>query len=113
SRRGPRAIPAVERLLRTDAAAPLLARWRRDRVVETVRLVFAETRQALDAGAEVPADDVLVARVAARLDASAAARLERVVNATGIPMPTNLGPAPLAPAALEAPVHSARVARHH
>src|SRR5262249_49983581 len=62
SRRAHRAIPSVERILRTDAAAPLLVRWRRNHVVETVRLVFAEVRRALDAGADVPAEDVLVAR---------------------------------------------------
>jgi L-seryl-tRNA(Ser) seleniumtransferase len=108
SRRAHRAIPSVERLLRTDAAAPLLARWHRDRVVETIRLVIAEMRRALDTGAEVPADDVLVARVAAHLDASAAPRLERVVNATGVVVHTNLGRAPLAEAAVEALVVAAR-----
>jgi len=98
----------VERLLRTEAAAPLLVRWRRDHVVEAVRLVFAETRRALDVGAEVPEDDVLVARVAARLDASAAPRLGRVVNATGVVLHTNLGRAPLAEAAVDALVVAAR-----
>jgi len=98
----------VERLLRTEAAVPLLVRWRRDHVVEAVRLVFAETRRALDVGAEVPEDDILVARVAARLDASAAPRLGRVVNATGVVLHTNLGRAPLAEAAVDALVVAAR-----
>ena len=87
---------------------PLLVRWRRDHVVEAVRLVFAETRRALDVGAEVPEDDILVARVAARLDASAAPRLGRVVNATGVVLHTNLGRAPLAEAAVDALVVAAR-----
>src|SRR5262249_23607596 len=108
SRRAHRAIPSVERILRTDAAAPLLVRWRRDHVVETVRLVFAEVRRALDAGADVPAGAVLGARIAARLEASAAPRLGRVVNATGVVLHTNLGRAPLAEAAVEAVVSAAR-----
>src|SRR5262249_19715989 len=79
-----RAIPSVERLLRAAEATPLLARWRRDKVVETVRLVLRELRHELDAGAAVPGDDALIHRVAARLDADATPRLGRVVNATGV-----------------------------
>src|SRR5262245_1470307 len=108
SRRPHRAIPSVERLLRAAEATPLLARWRRDLVVETVRLVLHELRRELDAGAAVPGDDALLARVAARLDAEAAPRLGRVINATGVVLHTNLGRAPLAEAAVEALVLAAR-----
>jgi len=63
-----RAIPSVERLLRSPAAAPLLARWKRERVVEFVRLALADVRRQLDAGSVVPPDEALLARVAGRLE---------------------------------------------
>ena len=101
SRRPHRAIPSVERLLRSHAAAPLLARWKRERVVEMIRLVLGDVRRQLDAGGALPGDEILLARVAAGLDAAAAPRLQRVVNATGVILHTNLGRAPLGREALQ------------
>ena len=103
-----RAIPSVERLLRAPAAAPLLARWKRERVVEIVRLALADVRRLLDAGGAVPPDEALLARVAGRLETAAAPRLQRVVNATGVVLHTNLGRAPLAEAAVAALADAAR-----
>jgi L-seryl-tRNA(Ser) seleniumtransferase len=103
-----RAIPSVERLLRAPEADRLLARWRHERVVDTIRLVLRDVRHALDAGGTVPADEVLLARAEARLAAAAAPRLTRVVNATGVVLHTNLGRAPLAEPAVEAVVLAAR-----
>jgi L-seryl-tRNA(Ser) seleniumtransferase len=108
SRRPHRAIPSVERLLRSHAAAPLLARWQRARVVEMIRLTLDDVRRQLDAGGALPADEVLLARVASGLEAAAAPRLQRLVNATGVVLHTNLGRAPLAEAAVEAVVSAAR-----
>ena len=103
-----RAIPSVERLLRSPAAAPLLARWKRERIVEMVRLALRDVRRQLDAGGALPADEVLLARVSAHLAAAAAPRLQRVVNATGVILHTNLGRAPLAEVAVEAVAVAAR-----
>ncbi len=103
-----RAIPSVERLLRAPAAGPVLGHWRRDRVVDTIRLVLRDVRQALAAGAAVPGDEELLDRVEARLAAAAAPRLGRVVNATGVVLHTNLGRAPLAEPAIDALVLAAR-----
>jgi L-seryl-tRNA(Ser) seleniumtransferase len=103
-----RAIPSVERLLRSHAAAPLLARWKRERVVEMIRLVLGDVRRQLDAGGALPGDEILLGRVAAGLDAAAAPRLQRLVNATGVVLHTNLGRAPLAEAAVEAVASAAR-----
>ena len=79
----------------------------RPRVVEAVRAVLAERRRAVLAAAspgeldalalEAPA---LLPRVRAALAAAGAWRLDRVVNATGVVLHTNLGRAPLGPAAL-------------
>jgi L-seryl-tRNA(Ser) seleniumtransferase len=97
-----RAVPSVERLVRSPHGDVLARRYRRDRVVEVVRQVLAEVRRAVAAGGEVPSDATLVADVAARLDAAARPRLRTVVNATGVGLHTNLGRALLAPAAVDA-----------
>jgi L-seryl-tRNA(Ser) seleniumtransferase len=104
------AIPSVGRLLETAAAARLLARWRREHVVETVRALLDELRVAAAAGAAVPPGDAVLAEVARRLAADAAPRLRRVINASGVVLHTNLGRAPLAASAVDALVEVARSA---
>ena len=103
-----RAIPSVERLLRAPAGSALLARYRREHVVETVRAVLDDARRAASDGAGVPDDAALIARVAARLEAGSSPRLGRVVNATGVVLHTNLGRALLAEDAIAELVAAAR-----
>jgi len=103
-----RAIPSVERLLAAPAAQALVARYRREHVVDVVRDVLASVRRTATGG--VPADAVLLERVAGRLAATAVPRLRRVVNATGVVLHTNLGRARLAEAAVAAVTEAAREA---
>jgi L-seryl-tRNA(Ser) seleniumtransferase len=103
-----RAIPSVERLLRSPAGDALVGQWRREHVVEGVRAVLAEARRAAADGAGVPDTDELLRRVAARLEETGSPRLGRVVNATGVVLHTNLGRAPLAEDAIAAVVAAAR-----
>ena len=69
---------------------------------------LADVRRLLDTGGAVPPDEALLARVAGRLETAAAPRLQRVVNATGVVLHTNLGRAPLAEAAIAALADAAR-----
>ena len=103
-----REIPSVERLLQAPAGAALAARWRREHVVETTRAVLEEIRRATGDGTAVPPADEVLRRVAVRLEAAAAPRLVRVVNASGVVLHTNLGRAPLAEEAIAALVGAAR-----
>jgi L-seryl-tRNA(Ser) seleniumtransferase len=101
-----RGIPAVERLLALPEFGAVLARAPRPRVVKLLREVQAEVRAALGAGG-APPDGIggaawYAARVAERLAAAEAPSLRRVINATGVVLHTNLGRAPLAPAAVAA-----------
>src|SRR4051812_46770286 len=93
-----RDLPAVDRLAAELEAPHALA-------VATARAVIAERREQLKAGADDDAD--LLARARERLARAQQPSLRRVINATGVIVHTNLGRAPLAPAAREAVARAA------
>jgi L-seryl-tRNA(Ser) seleniumtransferase len=84
-----RDLPSVDELARTSDD-PL--------AVDAARTVIARAREQLRAGT-APGD--LAAELRAELAEARAAKLRRVINATGVIVHTNLGRAPLAAAALE------------
>lgn len=89
-----RDLPSVDRLLADEglAGAP------RALALTAVRAALEQARAAIAAGND-PGDVAAAAR--AELERLAAPSLRRVLNATGVIVHTNLGRAPLAPAALE------------
>jgi L-seryl-tRNA(Ser) seleniumtransferase len=100
-----RELPSVDEVVRALDGRPAVSRAR---AVAAVRSVLAEQRRAV-LGAASPAEldalaletPALVPRVRATLAAGPAWRLDRVINATGVVLHTNLGRAPLGPVALE------------
>ena len=101
-----RAIPAVDRLLASDAFTGLLAHEPRALVTAALSTVLDELRAALSGGAPAPAGISDPAWYAGR-SADVLATLRRpslrpVINATGVILHTNLGRAPLARAARRA-----------
>jgi L-seryl-tRNA(Ser) seleniumtransferase len=84
-----RDLPSVDELARTSDD-PL--------AVDAARTVIARAREELRAG-RAPGD--LAAELRVELAQARAAKLRRVINATGVIVHTNLGRAPLAAAALE------------
>jgi L-seryl-tRNA(Ser) seleniumtransferase len=101
-----RSIPSVDRLLGSAAFAPLLHRYARPVVTAALQDAVGEARALTGGGRAHSArlDDPTwyAERVGAALDALATGSLREVLNATGVILHTNLGRAPLAPAALEA-----------
>jgi L-seryl-tRNA(Ser) seleniumtransferase len=94
-----RELPSVDRLLREPAVAEMLTRAPRSAVVRAVREAL-EAARGRRAG---PPTDWGV-EIGERLDAGDRPSLRPVLNATGVVLHTNLGRAPLAPAALAAMV---------
>ncbi|HEX8969847.1 MAG TPA: L-seryl-tRNA(Sec) selenium transferase [Chloroflexota bacterium] len=94
----PRDLPSVDRLLR-DAR---LARLPRELTLQAAREVLDEARQAtLNGGWPCELEDV-TRLVEERVNAVTASRLKPVLNASGVIIHTNLGRAPLSPAAVRA-----------
>jgi L-seryl-tRNA(Ser) seleniumtransferase len=90
----------VDRLLRSPALAVLAAQHSR-------ALLVRAARRALDAARREPerapqGEDAWAAAVASQLDTDSRQSLRPCINATGVVLHTNLGRAPLAPAALAA-----------
>lgn len=101
-----RDLPSVDRLLSHPAAQAWLSAYNRQYVTRQCRAALDDLRgeiargDMLDAGAVV--DVAILARLQQRLDRDGAPHLRRVVNASGTILHTNLGRAPLAPAAVDA-----------
>ena len=87
-----RDLPSVDRLLADEA----LAAAPRSLATAAARVALERAREAIAAGAD-PGDVAVAAR--AELERLQAPSLQRVLNATGVIVHTNLGRAPLAPSA--------------
>src|SRR5262245_12636516 len=101
-----RELPSVDRLLSHRQGRALCDRFNRDFLVKCCREVLDECRQAIRGGESFSAGDIdevaILRRVEERIQASERPALERVVNATGTVLHTNLGRALLAREAIEA-----------
>jgi L-seryl-tRNA(Ser) seleniumtransferase len=94
-----RRLPSVDRLLQDERLADVLSRRPRQCVVEAARDALDDARRAIATGREV---GDLVGATRKRLENATALPLRRTINATGVVVHTNLGRAPLSPAALAA-----------
>jgi L-seryl-tRNA(Ser) seleniumtransferase len=101
-------IPQLQRLLERPAAQALLARYRREHIVDAMRQELDALRRRIRAGAARAFDEQRFFRaVRAALENAHRSRLARVINATGVVLHTNLGRAPLAAEALAAIIDTA------
>jgi L-seryl-tRNA(Ser) seleniumtransferase len=101
-----RRIPSLDSLLRSDAGKHASATFGRALVKASLARTLEELRAATAPGAEVPSEDVILAR-ALRRTALVADGLTRVINATGVVLHTGLGRAPLPPDAARAAAEAA------
>ncbi len=102
-------LPSVSRLLETDAAKALTARYGRAEVTAEIRRVLDQRRDALRSGIAAGAGaDTILADAACGLEFRAAPSLRAVFNLTGTVLHTNLGRAFLPEEAIDAVIAVAR-----
>ena len=100
-----RALPSVDDVLRSDAAAAWLARLPRQRVVELVREAISGLRADALGGRGVgrtPPSESITDYVSRAIHRLGRQSLRPVINASGVILHTNLGRAPLAESAIRA-----------
>lgn len=107
-----RAIPSVDRILRTEAAKQLQSSFGNQRLTAIAREVTDEMRRRIQSEPrdELTKDALLeeaVRRLQAHCRRDQLSMLRRVINATGVILHTNLGRAPLSEAARNAVTHEA------
>jgi L-seryl-tRNA(Ser) seleniumtransferase len=103
-----RRLPRTDGVVADPALAPARARLGERALTALARAAIAEARhQALATGAAAD-HAAVVALVRARAEALLGRRAQRVINATGVVLHTNLGRAPLSEAAAAAVAESAR-----
>jgi L-seryl-tRNA(Ser) seleniumtransferase len=99
-----RHLPSVDTLLRTDPAVDLIKQYGREITVDAIRQVLDMHRQDLSKNPQnnQPTSQDLVNQAASLIKTWLAPTPKTVINATGVILHTNLGRAPLSPAAQEA-----------
>jgi L-seryl-tRNA(Ser) seleniumtransferase len=104
-RKNLRSLPAVDRVLKLPQVVAICAQFGRSTVTNWVRQIVGDMRDGRSDEAATDAAEVealVVERVSETAQNAASQRLRKVINGTGIVIHTNLGRAPLAPAAIEA-----------
>ena len=105
-----RGLPGVDRALASTAFAALLAEHPRQRIVHHLRSALDHAREDLARGTGQAPPDIgdLAGEVEKALVLDGIPSLRPVINATGVVLHTNLGRAPIAPAARSAMARAAR-----
>jgi len=100
-------LPRVDRVREHSALAEAKRRLGEAVVTELARLAIDDARSTVRAGGPMPSLEMVAERAAARAAERLAARVRRVINATGVVLHTNLGRAPLSTSAVQALSESA------
>ncbi|MEO1983301.1 MAG: L-seryl-tRNA(Sec) selenium transferase [Fuerstiella sp.] len=99
-----RSLPAVDHVLRHPQLVSVAELFPRQQIVAWIRQGVNDCREAILAGAELDPDaaaNFVVARTLEQKQVEDGRRQQRVINATGILLHTNLGRAPLAERAIQ------------
>lgn len=94
-----RNIPSVDLVLGMESIQPLMNGFGKDKVTDVVREVLSEMREAILSNAVISTEEVSLASVEKaiqkKMESISLGRLQKVINATGVVLHTNLGRAPL------------------
>jgi L-seryl-tRNA(Ser) seleniumtransferase len=97
-----RDLPSVEQVLQSPALVALAESYGRPLVLEAVRRTLETARREYPESGNLPDSPEIYRRVQVRIEELVAPTLQPVINATGVILQTNLGRAPLSPAAVQA-----------
>jgi L-seryl-tRNA(Ser) seleniumtransferase len=97
-----RRLPSVDRLLQSQAARRLIRQYGRALTVQALRERLQAARDGIRQGSAAPEPPELLRQARQALQAWTEPTLRPVINATGVILHTNLGRAPLSPAAQQA-----------
>ncbi len=97
-----RSLPAVDRLLQTQAAAQLISQYGRQLTLNAVRAVLTDLRHLIQQGESVPEINSILDLVEQKIEQWLKPTLVPVINASGVILHTNLGRAPLCKSAIQA-----------
>lgn len=90
-----RSLPSVDRLLQSEPASFLISTFGRPLTLQAIRSVLEQTRETIQQGEPLPADETILTEVKMKLDLWTEPTLRSIINATGVIIHTNLGRAPL------------------
>lgn len=97
-----RRLPSVDQLLQTPTAIQMVSTFGRPLTLQAFRSVLDQVRAEFASLAALPDQDRLLEKAEELLRAWTTPTLIPVINATGVILHTNLGRAPLSPAAVQA-----------
>lgn len=90
-----RRLPAVGKLLQTAEVKALIGSHGKETVLFSIRRLVDQTRKQLTEGKRPPTEAEFIAALIAGVESSGLRSLQKVINATGVVIHTNLGRAPL------------------
>ena len=97
-----RLLPSIDELLQSPQGQEFINYYSRPMTLQALRASLAQAREDIGNGAMCPSSEQLLQVAQELLQERQQAQLRPVINATGVIINTNLGRAPLSPAALEA-----------
>ena len=104
-----RSLPSVDALLQTDEVMALVHDFSHDAATMVARDVLANARLSIEKHGNAPTIETMIAEIVHRADRVWGPWPNSVINATGVVLHTNLGRAPLSPAAASAAAASASI----
>lgn len=88
-------LPKIDKLLETESLQPMIARYGKAMASDLCRDIVADARKRVMSEPDLEVEDIVAEAFSKALSHQRLAPLQKVINATGVILHTNLGRAPL------------------